>query len=218
MLKRISFSWPFQLLAISGFPALFLAACSAQTQEGEVMRSIEPLRNLNASPQKAYDIRIVLKEPPGPFAEIDAAAQYDVVNPGECGEPQPVSGAIPRISTNEVVELQRISDTEFTGRVFVDRVLDEDYYGRGVCRWQFVEARVSFRESSDPMASWFVAALKAAAIEAGASKKTFFWSGHYPKAQIDNYVTFGSESRDHVSDAEKPEFFEVEISAQQAQL
>lgn len=176
-----------------------------------------PLRNLNPSPQKAYEIRITLKDPPGPFAEIDAAAQYDVTNPGECGEPQPISGAVPRISTNEKVSLTRVSDTEFVGRVFVDQVLDEDYYGRGVCHWKFVETRVSFRESSDPMATWFVAALGADEIEAGGSKPTFFWEGHYPKAKIDNYAEFGDDSLDNVPDAQKPEFFQVVMSAQQAQ-
>ena len=176
-----------------------------------------PLRNLNPTPRRAYDIRVVLKDPPGSFAEVDAAAQYDVTNPGECGEPQPISGAVPRISTNEKVVLTRVSDTEFVGRVFVDQVLDEDYYGRGVCHWKFVETRVSFRESSDPMATWFVAALGADEIEAGASKPTFFWEGHYPKAEIDNYAEFGDSSLDNVPDAQRSEFFEVVISAQQAQ-
>lgn len=176
-----------------------------------------PLRNLNPSPKNAYEIRVVLKDAPGPFAELDAAAQYDVVNAGECGEPQPISGAVPRISTSEAVKLERVSETEFVGRVYTDQVLDEDYYGRGVCHWKFVETRVSMRESSNPMATSFVAALGADAIEQGGSKPTFFWEGHYPKAEIDNYAEFGDPSLDHVPDARKSEFFEVVISAQQAQ-
>jgi len=186
-------------------------------QTAAVHEGTEPLRNLNPAPKQAYEIRVVLKDPPGPFAEVDAAAQYDVSNAAECGEQQPLSGAIPRISTNEKVQLTRVSDTEFAGTVFVDQVLDEDYYGRGVCRWEFVEARVSLRESSDPMATAFVAALEADAIEQGGSKPTFFWEGHYPKAEIDNYAEFGDPSLDNVPDAQKSEFFVVEISAQQAQ-
>ncbi|WP_232148813.1 hypothetical protein [Luteimonas fraxinea] len=175
------------------------------------------MRKLNPAPKNAYDIRVVLKDAPGPFAQIDAAAQYDVENAGECGEPQPLSGAVPRISTNEPVALKRVSDTEFVGRVFADQVLDEDYYGRGVCHWKFIETRVSLRESSDPMATSFVAALEADAIEQGGSKPTFFWEGHYPKAEIDNYAEFGDPSLENVPDARKSEFFEVVISAQQAQ-
>ncbi|MDC7806177.1 hypothetical protein PQS31_04985 [Luteimonas sp BLCC-B24] len=175
-----------------------------------------PLRNLNPAPRDAYDIRVVLRGAPGPFAEIDAAAQYDVTNAGECGEPQPLSGAVPRISTTEKVALTRVSDTEFVGRVFMDQVLDEDYYGRGVCHWKFVETRVSMRESSDPMATWFVAAIDAEEIVRRASAATFFSSVHYPKAEIDNYANFGHESLDHVDAKDRGEFFEVELSAMEA--
>ena len=227
MRKQIASIMRPQALAAVGSFFLLLTSCSTQNQEGTNMREErtafdenvggEPLRNLNPSPQKGYDIRIVLKDPPGPFAEINAAAQYDVVNAGECGEPQPLSGAVPRISTSEAVKLERVSDTEFVGRVFADRVLDEDYYGRGVCRWDFVEARVGFRAENDPMASWFVATLQADAIENGSEKSTFFWSGHYPHAEIDNYSTIGHAALDHVDAADRDEFFEVEMSAQQAQ-
>ncbi len=184
-----------------------------QESRPEDVRGEEPLRKLNPSPQKAYDIRIVLKDPPGPFSEIDAAAQYDVVNAGECGEPQPISGAVPRISTNEVVKLERISNTEFAGRVYVDRVIDDDYYGRGVCRWKFVEVRVSFRASDDPYATWFVVKLPAEAVEAGSNEKLFYWNGYYPNAEIDNYAEFGIPSLDKVPEAQRSEFFEIELSA-----
>lgn len=191
-------------------------ATSDVNQKGPLPADAAPVRKLNPAPRDAYDIRVVLEDPPGPFAEIDAAAQYDVANPGECGEPHPLSGAVPRISTNEFVKLRRMSDTEFVGRVFADQVLDEDYYGRGVCHWEFIEVRVAFRASADPMSSWFIATLQAEAIRKGSSKATFFWAGHYPKAEIDNYSTIGHTTLDHVEDANKHEFFEVEISAQQA--
>lgn len=221
MQSRINSKSVFSFLLITACLMPLLAACTTQSQEGQDMReshsedarSEEPLRNLNPSPQKAYDIRILLRDPPGPFAEIHAAAQYDVANAGECGEPQPISGAIPRISTNEVVELRRVSDTEFAGRVYVDQVLDEDYYGRGVCRWEFVEVRASFRASDDPYATWFVVKLPAEAVEAGTSEKLFYWNGYYPNAEIDNYAEFGNESLDTVPASQRAEFFEIELSA-----
>ncbi len=221
MQGRIDSTSVFYSVLSALFLTLLLAACNTQNQGEQAMRESkledprgqEPLRNLNPSPQKAYDIRIVLKDSPGPFSEIDAAAQYDVVNAGECGEPQPISGAVPRISTNEVVKLERISNTEFAGRVYVDQVLDEDYYGRGVCRWKFVEVRVSFRASDDPYATWFVVKLPAEAVEAGSNEKLFYWNGYYPNAEIDNYAEFGNASLDKVPEAQRSEFFEIELSA-----
>lgn len=206
--------------------AVSSTACTAQISGKEPMNASsqaedsqgqdKPLRNLNPSPKKAYDIRVVLKGPPGPFGKVVAAAQYDVANAAECGEPQPLSGAVPRISSSEPIELTKLSDTEYTGRVYVDRILDEDYHGRGTCHWGFVEARVGLRASDDPMATSYAAAIDADSIVQQGPDLTFFSSVHYPNAEIDNYANFGHKTLDHVSDARKGEFFEVEMSAREA--
>jgi hypothetical protein len=201
---------------------LITSACSAQNQETMPMNptvdapltgEAGPRRRLNPAPQVAHGIRIVLKDVPGPFAIVEAAAQYDVANAAECGEPQPLSGAIPRISSTETVELAQRSEGEYEGRVYVDRILDEDYYGRGTCRWELAAVRVALRASDDPMATWFVAMLDGASVTAQGSSRRFYSSVHYPEAEIDGYSNFGHPSLDHVAEAERAEFFEIGIAA-----
>jgi hypothetical protein len=38
------------------------------------------------------------------------------------------------------VELRKVAEGEYRGTLYVDRMLDEDYYGRGVCKWEFTGA------------------------------------------------------------------------------
>ena len=214
------------ILLLLSLVAVATTACTSKTSESESMNASakigdtstqhEPLRNLNPSPMKAYDIRVVLKDPPGPFAEVVAAAQYDVANAAECGEPQPLSGAIPRISSSEPIELTKLSETEYTARVYVDRILDEDYYGRGTCRWELVEARVALTGSADSTATTYVTALTADAIIQQSFDKIFFSSIHYPRVDIENYTNFGRKTLNGVADHMKGTFFEVEMSATEA--
>lgn len=196
-----------------GLIAITLAGCSGENSDGQ---PAEPLRTLNPSPTEAYTITVVLKDAPGPFDQVDAAVQYDVTNPGECGELNRLSGAIPRISSSENLPLTRVSATEYTGVMYADQILEEDYYGRATCQWKLIEARVSFRASEDPMATWFVGKIGAPEIRAHSSNNTFFWAGYYPNAEIDNYVEFGNKSLSHLTEEQKSEFFEVIMSAQGA--
>lgn len=200
---------------------LTMAACSGESErvgllgdgEGE---GAKPLRTLNPSSRDAREFRVVVKDPPVRFTEANASVQYDVVNAAECGKKNRLSGALPGIRSSEPVELTKISDTEFKGVVFGDLIQSEDYFGEGVCRWEMVQASVGFRASTDPFATWLVASLDADDIGKNVTQITYFWSGHYPNAEIDNFADYGNPSLDHVADAEKSEFFEVVMTSRDA--
>ncbi len=183
---------------------------SSQAEGSEAKR--KPLRNLNPSPKDAVHIRIKVTGAPGALPLVDAAAQYDVSNSAECGKLRS-SGAFPTISSSEAVELTKVADDEYAGVVYMDRIIDEDYYGRGVCHWEFVEARASFRASEDVKATWFVVDLPAEALEKSSAKKLFYWTGYYPGGEIENYAEFGNATLEHVPAGKESEYFTIEISA-----
>ncbi len=214
--QKFSISLLLSLLAVS------TTACTAQISGNESMNASsqpegseakrKPLRNLNPSPKDAVHIRIKVSGAPGALPLVDAAAQYDVTNSAECGKLRS-SGAFPTISSSEAVELTKVADDEYAGVVYMDRIIDEDYYGRGVCHWEFVEARASFRASEDVKATWFVVDLPAEIIQNKSTKKLFYWTGYYPKAKSDNYAEFGDETLENVPADKRSEFFTIEMSA-----
>lgn len=198
--------------------ALAISACSGESSrvgpagDGEGDGG-KPLRTLNPSTSDARKFRVVVKDPPVRFPEAKASVQYDVVNAAECGKKNRLSGALPGIRSTEPVKLTRISETEFTGVVYSDLIQSEDYFGEGVCRWEMVQASLGLRASSDPFATWLIASLDADDIGKDVTQTTYFWSGHYPNAEIDNYADYGNTSLEHVADAEKSEFFEVVMTS-----
>ncbi|WZB75737.1 hypothetical protein WJ972_06020 [Achromobacter insuavis] len=129
-----------------------------------------PLRKLNPAPTQAYEIRLILAQvadlPAGadrqaPFAEVAGTAQFDVGNAAGCGKSDPRIGQVPTLSSHEPFRMTRVSATEYVGTIHADQLVDEDYYGRGVCHWKLTEVRVALRAGTDPADTRFVSALAA---------------------------------------------------------
>lgn len=178
----------------------------------------QPLRRLNPSPRQAYTITMTLADAPGPFASVEGTVQYTVANSAECGRKIPIAGAFPRISSNEPFALTRVSDTEYVGTVYADLILDEDYFGRGVCRWEFVEARVRLRATPDDRDTRFVPSIAAEEVAVLGKATRFFWRGGYPREEgYDGFPDFGKESPDVFKPELRDELFTITLEADEVQ-
>lgn len=115
---------------------LALTACSPYADaERDVAAGGRGLAKLNPSPQQGYELVLTLKDAPGPFAVVEGVAQYDVSNHRDCGRVLWATGTASRITSQELVELHKVDENEYRGTFYLDRMQDEDYYGRGVCHW-----------------------------------------------------------------------------------
>lgn len=155
----------------------------------------KPLRKLNPNPKRAYVITMKVEGAPGPFAVVRGVAQYDVENAPECGRYLKFAGVYPDMTSMESFPLTRVSDTEYEGRVYFDLLLDEDYFGRGVCRWKFMQAQVALKATGGKQETEFLPYLRAKAIHAEESQTRYFWKGRYPRSQTENFPSFGQEDR-----------------------
>lgn len=131
-------------------------------------------------PQRAYRIVMTIRDAPGPFAFVEGSAQHDVTNHHACGEINRSAGTISRINTNPPIKWQKISDTQYTATVYADLMQDEDYFGRGLCRWTFTEARARLKATGAEAETRFVPAISAEEIFAGQAVTWYFWKGRYP--------------------------------------
>jgi hypothetical protein len=82
--------------------------------------------------EAGYELVLTLKDAPGPFAVVEGVAQYDVSNHEDCGRVLWATGTASRITSQEPVELRKVGENEYRGTFYLDRMQDEDYYGRGV--------------------------------------------------------------------------------------
>ncbi|WP_425479737.1 hypothetical protein [Pseudoxanthomonas wuyuanensis] len=209
-----------------------LAACAPvgeSPQSGQGNRTTEtqdadmdkPLRKLNPQPKRAYTITVTLANAPGPFAFVEAAAQFDVTNETECGDYLELPGVYPRMTTLEVFPLTKISDTEYQGTVYADLILDEDYFGNGVCRWEFTTVSVALKATGAKAETRFLPDIDAKDVLAQGMETKHFWKGGYPRdpgTSLDNPVDLGQSQRSRMD----PEFtdddlFTITLGSKEAQ-
>lgn len=99
----------------------------------------------NFSLCKVYELVLCLKDVFGDFVLVKGVVQYDVINEDQCGYIELVIGMVVWIISQELVELCKVVDGEYWGMLYVDCMLDEDYYGCGVCRWEFIGVGVMLK-------------------------------------------------------------------------
>lgn len=172
------------------------------------------LAHLNPAPTQPYQVVLTIEGAPGPFAVVEGRAQYDVVNEGECGLINRLSGTAGRITSNEPFVFNRVSDGEYRGVVYLDGMLDEDLYGRGVCRWELTDVRASMRATGTKGETRFVPSISAKEIVAGESTTLHFWNGGYPRSEMDDYPDFGRTDPNRFRPELHGELFRMTLQAQ----
>lgn len=191
---------------------------SDMKNETDAARGEEPLRKLNPQPKRAYTITMTLADAPGPFASVEGVAHYSVTNSAECGRKIPIAGAFPSISTSELFTLTRVSDTEYVGTVYADLIVDEDYFGRGICRWEFTSVSMHLRATTNDGDTRFIPNIHADAVLALGSDTKYFWKARYPRVEdYDGFPVFGETSLASVPESRRGEFFTITLAAKEAQ-
>ncbi|MFV7456347.1 hypothetical protein ACNPMX_16320 [Stenotrophomonas maltophilia] len=181
---------------------LLLTACNPETAmnqeraaaEADVAQGGRGLAKLNPSPRKAYELVLRLKDAPGEFAVVEGVAQYDVTNEDQCGHIEPATGTAARITSQEPVELRKVADGEYRGTVYIDRMLDEDYYGRGVCKWEFTGAGAMLKATGAEGETRFLSFIEAAPFVKGETETRYYPRSDYPRVnEIPDYGASGQE-------------------------
>ena len=173
-------------------------------------------------PQKAYQITMVIENAPGPFGMIEGSAQYDVTNHNECGEINRNAGTISRINTHSPIRWQKRSDTEYVATVYADLMVDDDYYGRGVCHWAFTQARAQLKATGAHEETDFVPAISNEEIAAGQAVTWYFWKGGYPvdtplPSNGKGFPDFGYKSTEKFKPELRNQLFSISLTSKEAQ-
>lgn len=172
-----------------------LAACSPYADaERDVAAGGRGLAKLNPAPKQAYELVLTLKDAPGPFAVAEGVAQYDASNYADCGRIVPATGTAGRITSQESVTLHKISENEYRGTFYLDRMLDEDYYGRGVCHWALTGVGAMLRATTGEADTRFLTYFKKERMNAGSPLTLYYPKVAYPRAELAaNYPASGKE-------------------------
>ncbi|PPT34945.1 hypothetical protein XarbCFBP8132_20875 [Xanthomonas arboricola] len=209
--------------------ALLITACNApetsmtQTQspateaaaEADVEAGGRGLAKLNPNPRKAYEVTLTLDKAPGAFGLVQGAAQYDVSNEAECGKIQPETGTAGRITSQEDFALKKISDTEYRGTVYLDLMQDEDYYGRGVCHWEFSGASVLLKATGAEEETRFLSFIEGKTVQAQQPQTKYYWKEGYPRSESKSFPDTGELSPDKFKPEIRDNLFTITLAAKE---
>ncbi len=182
--------------------ALSLSACYPGTvfmeneDEGPTIEIKE-----HPQPKLAYQLTMVIEHAPGPFGMVEGSAQYEVENRHACGERNLASGTVSRITHMPDLHWKPVDATTYTTTVYPGLLVNEDYYGNGVCRWKLMGASALLRATGAETETRFLPALNVEDILAEKTVTLYFWAGGYPRSRSENFPDFGYQ---HVSEF-KPE-------------
>lgn len=172
----------------------------------------------NPNPKRAYRIVMEIENAPGPFAIVQGAAQYDVTNEEECGEFRAMAGGYNREVNHVPLQWEKISDTTFATTIYADLMLDEDFFGRGLCRWKFTHANASLSATGSESETKFQPDMTAEEIESGETVKWYFWNGGYPvdlplPSDGKGFADFGYRSVEKFKPEIRDQLFGITLSA-----
>lgn len=172
-----------------------LAACSPYADaERDVDAGGRGLGKLNPAPKQAYELVLTLKDAPGPFAIVEGVAQYDASNYADCGRILPATGTAGRITSQEPVTLRKIGENEYRGTFYLDRMQDEDYYGRGVCHWSLTGVGTMLRATNGEADTRFLTFVDKKHMDAGSQLTRYYPRADYPRIEeITGYGASGQE-------------------------
>ena len=198
---------------------LSLSACHFSTSSGK-RTMVE--HTVNPQPTQAYQITMTLADAPGPFASMLGLVQYDVVNQECLSPPKDNPGGAGMHLTRDVeFELTRVSDVQYTGTVYADGILDEDYYGRGICRWQLTQARVHLKATGAEEETLFSASMSAKPLLAEKTEDLFYLKKSYPRHPEtvgEDHVSFGqSDIKNLPPQFTEKDFFTITIASKRTE-
>ena len=117
------------------------------------------------------------------------------------------------------IVLQAVGPNQYRGTVYRDLMRDEDYYGRGVCHWQFSGAGALLKASDAAGQTRFTHFISAAQIEQGQTATRHYPAGDYPQvAGMADYGQAGKADADSYVAALRDQLFSATLHASKAGL
>jgi hypothetical protein len=169
------------------------------------------------NPRQAYQIVMTIENAPGPFRLVEGSAQYDVINHDECGYIDPVSETISRIDTHPPIEWKPMGDSQYVATVYADLIVDEDYYGRGVCHWKLSMASALLKATGAEAETGFIPGISASDIMEGTAATLYFPKVRYPKSGMANFADLGHAAPDKYKSEIRDQLFTITLARKDAQ-
>ncbi|MCW0370969.1 hypothetical protein [Xanthomonas sacchari] len=174
----------------------------------------DPVYRKNPHPTQAYRITMTIEGAPGPFGYVSGTAFYDMINHEQCTPIEPIEGVWSKSGESGIpIDFKKVDESTYVGTVYADGMVDENYYGKGVCRFALSGVGVTLRATGNRVETRFQPALFKGEVEKAASIATYFWKGGYPRDQMENYPDSGHRDPEKFKQELQRALFKITLSS-----
>jgi hypothetical protein len=169
----------------------------------------------NPNPKQRYDITMIIADAPGPFESVQWYANYEA--PNCLFILDRFAGVSSRPSYRMPVHFRKVDGSTYVGTVHLDAMLDEDYFGDGVCHWELRGTSVSLKATGSKGESNFLPGMQLDEVVAEEPKSTYFWRGRYPRSTANDFPDFGEPNIDEFRPEIRDNLFTIAFSSKEVQ-
>ncbi|WP_082065239.1 hypothetical protein [Xanthomonas sp. MUS 060] len=193
-----------------------MSATSGKTGAAQVNADGNPVYRKNPHPTKAYRIRMTIDDAPGPFGYISGVAGYQMTNHDGC---TPVDNHLLGMSTKPKeddipLQFKKLDESTYIAILYADGMIDADYYGMGVCRFELTGVGMTLRATGKREETRFQPWLIKSDIDKGDPRVIYFWKGRYPKGKMEDFLDSGRVNASDFNETARHEIFKVTLTTE----
>lgn len=177
---------------------------------------VEAMYRRNPNPKRRYDITMTIKNAPGTFEDVSWGAQYDA--PDCVYMMDGTAGVHGNVDTAIAIDFKKIDAATYIGTIYLDAMLDEDYFGKGECKWQFTGAYARLRATGKGEETLFVSFIDPKDVAATKTITSYYLFRDYPAVpNFERYKTNGSRDVSKYRPELQAETFSITMLAKEVQ-
>jgi hypothetical protein len=137
------------------------------------------LWRVNPSPKQVFEVEFEIHDAPGPLSNFEGSASYHAPNCWFVTSEWAGARAVPQ--TGLTIPMKRLGPNRFLATLSRDGMVDEDYYGNGVCQWALMSVTTGFSASGAKDETNYVVRLDDKEMKDGTAIRQYYWKGDYPR-------------------------------------
>ena len=177
------------LITAAVFSVLSLNACGGSEKSMSIQEQTEARFQLNPHPKQAYRLRIKINDAPGPLKLMGKfGIGYKAEN---CSYViNHIEGATANPEKDVEIPVRQLGEFEYETVIYVDAVMDEDYFGEGVCHWKPQGFGVAFKATGNIEETKFNFGNFLDTLMERKTLTKYYWKGSYPYSRNEDGSIF----------------------------
>ncbi|WP_416191421.1 hypothetical protein [Neisseria sp. CCUG12390] len=176
------------ILLTAALSLVGMSACghSSEEQNMSIQERTEQRFRQNPNPKEAYRIRIKINDAPGPLKLMSDMDVGYLADNCEYLITSEIIGAKAHPEKSLRFPIHKISESEYETVVYRDAMLDEDYFGDGVCRWRIAGFGTGFKATGKPEETRFSFGDMVDELIERKTMTSYYWKRDYPYTKKDD--------------------------------